>query len=341
MKRTFGWGVCLLTVMAMSSTTLGNSSQALAQVFTEPKPKSKPKPSKNAPKPKRQRADSDTTSAVTRRSSNFSDPVSYCASNPDVEIIGAPYVGQPMPSWISAAIKPVQSGARTSDSSTSNWRCMSGRVYACSSNNGAAGCAKPVDERVPNVAMIAYCKKKKRGVIPMELAGNVISTWECISKVPNIAGTRTDIDKAGYVLGQWGDVTDFAPAYTIGAVPKRYVGSWVANLRSKGILSSDFRVEIDLVGGQFGGSIGNAKYIQTNAGFESGPKLVCSSQITLSHYGDGKLVGQETITERLAMIDACPVKGPIFIQLNGDQLWIEWRRQKDNKVTLSGAAYRN
>lgn len=342
MRRAFGWVIWLLAATISMTVLSDMNSQALAQVFTEPKAKAKPSPSKQTPKPKRQRTGSaDTPSTGSKRISTFSDPVFYCAANPDSESIASTYVGQPLPNWITVAMKPAQSKAASTESVSYNWRCMTGRVYACASEIGKASCSRPVDERVPTNVMTAYCKNKKRGAIPPDLAGNVIPMWACSRQGPTITGYRTDIDNAGYLLNQWSDITDFAPSNTIGSVPRSYVGSWTANVNTKRFMSADFRIEIDLTGGQFGELVGRVKYIQTNTGFDSGPSLVCSSQISLSGYGNGQLIGSESITERSAMIDACPVKGPIIMQLRSDQLWLEWRRSKDNKVTLSGSAYRN
>lgn len=319
-------------------------SSAHAQVFTEPAPpvrKPKPKiqprvqpsqPSSPAVKPPKMRA-------VAPRIATYSDPAAYCSANPGSEGIGPSYVGQPMPGWISAAIAPTS--AAGAQSQAYSWRCMSGRVLACSSTADRSECSKPVDDRTPTEEMSAFCKGKRRGAIAVEITGNAIPIWACSRNGPVITGYRTDIDQAGYLKGPWQDVTDFAPANTVGAVPRQYVGSWIANLKTTGILPTYFRVEVKINGGRINENIAEIRYIQTNTGFDKGPELVCMSRVSLAGYGNGQLIGVESRTYRVAMIDACPVKGPIHLQARDGQLWLEWRRPSDGKVTLSGWGQRN
>lgn len=335
MKRSVGRITCTALALTLTMSPPDFGQKALAQVFTEPTRQSRtPKPAK--PRPKRQQSVAPVIRAIPPRPVTFNDPTTYCAANPNSEAAGASYVGQPMPNWIASVISARPASAAVSQNQTYAWRCMNSRVLACVSMADRAECSKPADERTPSEGVIAFCKGKRRGAVPLDVVSNSIPIWACSRNGPIISGYRTDIDQAGYLKAQWQDVTDFSPSNIVGAVPRQYLGNWVANLQTSGLLPTNFRVEVKITGGRLNENIAEIRYVQTNTAFDRGPQLICTSQVSLAGYSQGQLVGAESRTYRIAMVDSCPVKGPIHLQSRDGQLWLEWRRPKDGKVTMSG-----
>lgn len=246
----------------------------------------------------------------------------------------APYRGQPLPDWV---VRAAQSGVRQDPGSSLSyaWRCMGGRVLACADASGAVSCGKPSQDTEPSEEIGSFCSKNKNKPVPVEVAGNTISSWTCRKGMPTHNGYRSGLDAQGYFASLWRDVSDFAPARRVGDVPRVFVGKWRGEFKGGGLFKTQYVILSTITGGKFGQKIGKNDYFQTNT-FDGSPSLLCSTELVLRADGGAVSEIQESFIFRTAMISACPVQERLFLQHRDGQLWMEWRRANAAKPALSG-----
>lgn len=212
---------------------------------------------------------------------------------------------------------------------------MGGRVLACADASGAGSCSKPSQDTTASEDITGYCAKNKNKPVPVEIAGNTISSWACRKGVPTVIGYRSGLDGQGYFANLWRDVSDFAPARMIGDMPRVLVGKWRGELKGGGLFKTQYLILATITGGRTGQKVGKADYYQINT-FDGAPALLCSTEYVLrSGVGPASEI-QESLTYRTAMISACPVQERLYLQQRDGQLWMEWRRASSPKPTLSG-----
>lgn len=310
---------------------------AKAQIFTEPKqpnpttkprakPKSKTQPS-SRPEPK-----------LSQKNSTYNDPVTFCSANPNSDQPTSNYVGQLEPQWVRSTVNAMMARSnRPSQSSPINWRCMNGRVIACSSSSGPLECMKPKQERLPNAAMQKFCFEQPNAQLPKTLIGQIGGSWVCRQGNPINTEAQTGLDARGFSKSQWVDITDYAPSNKVGTIPRIFVGKWNVQPKGKGLIKFKYNINIDIHGGEYGYKIGSIIYYQTNTSDPNSP--LCETDLYVS--GDNAISFnlEERFTYKTANI-ACPVQGPLFMESRDGQLWLEWRKKKNDKVTLSGWAQR-
>jgi hypothetical protein len=296
----------------------------------KPSPKPKPRPT-TAPRKDRV----NVTPPREARTPAFRDPVGYCSAHPDVDLPGAPYSGPPVPDWIAGAM--ASGGARQSVGSATaayNWRCMNRRVMACVSPAGKGLCEKPSQDREPTAEMQQYCTGKRKGEVPGEIAGNTLPVWTCKNGKPEIAGYRSGLDPRGYLSAQWSDITDLSPENMVGSVPKAYVGQWNGAISGKGFLFKiPYAAIINLSGGRLNEKIGTIDYYARD--LQGQISLFCASDLYLASSAQGRLELREQF--RQAGADGrCPAQERITLQPRDGQLWVEWRKNGDEKIKMSG-----
>jgi hypothetical protein len=318
-------------------------SVAEAQVFTQPRPAPRPTPRPQRPTPRRQAPQPAPPPVAVPEPviEQYADPVAYCAAFPDVTMPADPYAGPAVPDWISHAMYAYGTPGQRSNAMTGlTWRCLGGKVLACSSAEGGGACLQPVDRQTASPAIVAYCATRRRGDIPRNVIGNTLQTWACERRQPVITGYRTDLDSAGFLEPNWVDVTDWAPGRIVGDVPGNYPGRWRIYGRSGTLLEFDYDILIDIRGGNMVTPIGTIDYYRINNRNPSNPTQLCATQFYLSGYASGGLLASETTTQAQGRRSSCPVSGQLFLQVRADRLWLEWRRPRDGRVMMSGWASR-
>lgn len=322
-KALLLFGICSLVV----------TESAVAQVFTQPKPQTQPRPPKKPrPRPPSSTSSRPIATPLPTRISNFSDPVPYCAVNRVADIPGPTYVGQPVPAWVSAASAPATPA--NGGTLAYNWRCMNGRVMACVSTAELSGCSKPSQDRTVTPEMLQHCKGKRKGEIPQSVVGNSVPIWSCRSGAPEISGYRAGLDPQGFFANQWHDVTDYSPQNMMSGIPRTFTGRWRISTKSSGLLSFVYDIKVVLTGARTGSQVGQADYFQLNS-YNGQAVHLCSTRLMRAGSNVRVLELEEQYTLRTTNI-ACPVQGRLAIQQKDGRLWLEWRRLRDGKVTLSG-----
>lgn len=142
----------------------------------------------------------------------FEDPFSYCASIGTVDVAGPEYVGPNVPESIvqglrsalqlpaDAPIEPLLENA--------HWRCMNGKVYACTVGANLPCMAKANTSRQPTEAVIKYCAANRNvPAIPMVVTGRTtVYAWMCKDGKPLIVRESVKPDARGFLSNIWYEI---------------------------------------------------------------------------------------------------------------------------------------
>ena len=331
------------TVVGLGSSSLLPSANA--QVFSQPKhsappstPKARPRsqPAMVLPTPAARQA---PPSKSTPQVSTFREPATYCSVNPNIDEPGSTYVGQPVPGWVSSAwAGDSKASAGTMQNRAFNWRCMGGRVLVCSNAVGQSDCGKPIDERSPSPEMLQFCSGKRKAAVAQDLVGNALPIWVCRDGKPVITGYRTGLDERGYFSAQWRDVTDYSPANMVATVPHAFIGDWNSTVMGQGYLFKiPYNVVVKIRGGGTNKLTGSIDYYSKN--FSGQFAFFCSSELYLRAGNTSALNFEERIKQR-GPDGRCPSQDNITLQSKDGQMRLEWRKNSDPQVTMSGLANR-
>lgn len=135
----------------------------------------------------------------------YTDPWDYCAA---VETIDAPderYLGEPMPHAIVKGFNDTSEAPGDIPEwlpRTMSWRCMQGKVYACS-----VGANLPCDEKAntsqePTEAGKEYCRNNPNSPVGVK-DKTTIYNWSCVDGVPQRGRQWTEADAAGFLAAIW------------------------------------------------------------------------------------------------------------------------------------------
>ena len=354
MKFRFALAACYLAAFALVG--LGGLSllpSASAQVFNQPKqsappPKQKvhrrPQPAKAPTAPVVKQA---MPSTSTPRIATFRDPAAYCLVNLNIDEPGSTYIGQPVPGWVSSAWGGASTAsANTLQSRAFNWRCMGGRVLVCSSAVGQSDCSKPVDERSPSPEILQFCSGKRKATVPPEMAGNAMPIWACKDSKPTITGYRAGLDERGYFSTLWRDVTDYSPTNLVGAVPKKYLGTWYVQMSHSAFSSTGLVVNgrqasapsVDSVvfrisGGSIGEAVGTIEYYTRY--MQNSPEMFCRVDVILVSAAPGQMVIDERLRQRNGGDRCSSTLERITLLPKDGKILVEWRRNGKPKPRKS------
>jgi hypothetical protein len=146
---------------------------------------------------------------TARADERFADPFAYCAA---IGTIAAPddrYDGPGMPDAIARGLKQaldVPADAPTEPFvQNALWRCMDGKVYACTIGANLPCSEKADTSRTPSQAIVTYCGQSPgAGVVPMVVTGRVtVFEWHCDGATPAIVRQFAHPDAEGYLAGIW------------------------------------------------------------------------------------------------------------------------------------------
>lgn len=331
-----GGGILLLAVAIGGPQ--GYSSSASAQVFTEPRATPTPQTrsrSRSRPTPApvvRERAPvQEVQPQIT-----FDDPALFCAANPNIEGTNASYVGMALPSWIAGAVVGMTGAVGTTQRDAYNWRCMDGRVLACSSSADGAACTRPSQALEPTAAILNHCRDNRNGTVPPAVAGNTVPIWTCRSGEPIISGYRSGVDPSGYFAENWVDVTAYAPSNMVGDVSGRFVGTWHTTFSHRPFLTrTTYDVYIEIRGGAINQKIATISYYSSG----QSRQFFCSTDLFMVN-GDPNILQTRERRAQLGADGRCPVQTRVTIQARGGQLFVEWRDDESDRVRLEGWAQR-
>ena len=140
---------------------------------------------------------------------HFADPFDYCAA---VGTVGAPdarYTGPALPEAVAGGLKAALALPADAPSEpllrNAIWRCMDGKVYACTIGANLPCSEKADMGREPTPALAEFCRQNPGAeVIPMAVTGRAtVFAWRCTGDRPAIVRQLAQPDAAGYLANIW------------------------------------------------------------------------------------------------------------------------------------------
>jgi hypothetical protein len=139
----------------------------------------------------------------------FSDPFSYCAAVGTADTPGPRYAGPAVPEAIARGLKAAFGAPADAPldpfSKHSVWRCMGGKVYACTFGANLPCSEKADVSRRPGAGMAAFCRKNPGAPsIPAAVTGRAtVYQWRCEGGEPTVVRQVFGVDDRGYLADLW------------------------------------------------------------------------------------------------------------------------------------------
>jgi hypothetical protein len=153
-------------------------------------------------------ADASTATATT----SFSDPFAYCAAVGTVDAPDSRYTGPRMPKAIARGLKKALAAPSTAPLTpflkNSFWRCMDGKVYACTVGANLPCQEKADTSRTPTSAMTEFCRDNADADnMPAFVTGRqTVYSWGCTGDTPAIVREVTQPDARGFLSTIWYEI---------------------------------------------------------------------------------------------------------------------------------------
>ena len=138
----------------------------------------------------------------------FSDPFAYCTAVGTADEPDQRYTGQKMPDAIVDGLQGALGLSGTPSpavTQTSVWRCMDGKVYACTVGANLPCTEKANRDKTPTQEMKDFCQANPDSdFIPAYVTGhNVVYEWQCKAGVPQAGKELWKVDARGFVADIW------------------------------------------------------------------------------------------------------------------------------------------
>lgn len=149
------------------------------------------------------------TSAAGQES--FTDPFSYCAAVETIDTPDARYTGESMPAVVGDGLQSALGLTGTPAppiTENSVWRCMDGKVYACTVGANLPCLEKANTDRTPTEGMIDFCKEEPDAdFIPMAVTGHdTVYDWSCKEGTPEAGDQVAQVDAQGFIADIWYEI---------------------------------------------------------------------------------------------------------------------------------------
>lgn len=146
-----------------------------------------------------------TATAVTA----VSDPFSYCAAVGTIDTPDSRYTGDPKPEAVINGL--IKAAGISADApldwvkNTSAWRCMNGKVYACTVGANLPCEAKANTSQDPKPEVQDFCKQNPNmDFLPAAVTGHeTIYEWSCQNGVAKAGKQVFNVDERGYIQEIW------------------------------------------------------------------------------------------------------------------------------------------
>ncbi|MDF2627938.1 MAG: hypothetical protein K0R39_1769 [Symbiobacteriaceae bacterium] len=142
----------------------------------------------------------------------YTDPFAYCAAVGTIDAPDARWVGDKVPVVIARALRRAFTGSAEGELKMfqrgSFWRCMGGKVYACTVGANLPCQSKANLSRTPTPAMVQHCQSNPDAdFIPMYVRDRAsIYDWACRAGQPVITQQITKPDAQGFLSNIWYEI---------------------------------------------------------------------------------------------------------------------------------------
>jgi len=147
----------------------------------------------------------------------FDDPFAYCAAVGTIDAPDARYTGPALPEAVARGLKAAMNAPADAPLEpllgNSIWRCMDGRVYACTVGANLP-CGEKADARTaPSAALREFCRHNPDADgVPMVVTGRAtVFEWRCAGERPTIVRQIAQPDAAGYLAHIWYPIEPATP----------------------------------------------------------------------------------------------------------------------------------
>ncbi|MDR3575939.1 MAG: hypothetical protein P4L50_18910 [Anaerolineaceae bacterium] len=149
-----------------------------------------------------------TTAPTASNPVTFTDPFAYCAAVVNMDQPDASFVGPKMPDVVANGLKKASGASADAPIELFKqggfWRCMDGKVYACTVGANLPCDSKANTDKTPSSAETDYCKANLNQDIPAYVTGHdTIYTWHCSQQTPTVQQQVFTVDARGYIKEIW------------------------------------------------------------------------------------------------------------------------------------------
>jgi len=141
---------------------------------------------------------------------SFDDPFAYCAAAKTADAPDARYHGPAVPDSIARGLQRAIGAppGPLAPFEHSSWRCMDGKVYACTVGANLPCQSKADASRTPGPGLVTFCTEQPQAdVIPAYVTGReTIYTWRCQRGVPTIERQVAHADARGFIADIWYEI---------------------------------------------------------------------------------------------------------------------------------------
>ncbi len=143
---------------------------------------------------------------------HFTDPFAYCAAVGTIDAPDSRYTGLKVPETIARGLQKAFGVPPTAPLAPflehSFWRCMAGKVYACTVGANLPCQDKADTRRTPNIGMIKFCQANPGAdQIPSVASGRTtIYAWRCTKGSPTIVREVAQPDAQGFLSSIWYEI---------------------------------------------------------------------------------------------------------------------------------------
>ena len=150
-----------------------------------------------------------TLTLAATTGSIFTDPFAYCAAVGTIDTPDARFNGPHMPDVLAQGLKKASGAAADAPmemfTTGAYWRCMDGKVYACTVGANLPCDAKANTDKTPTQAEKDFCQANPDSTfIPAAVTGHdTIYSWRCTQSQPAIDQQVFHVDKQGFIVEIW------------------------------------------------------------------------------------------------------------------------------------------
>jgi hypothetical protein len=149
------------------------------------------------------------TSPANTQGGSFADPFAYCAAVGTADTPDVRYTGPRMPDALAQGLKKASGASADAPiemfTTGAYWRCMDGKVYACTVGANLPCDSKANTDMTPTQPELDFCTANPTSdVIPAAVTGHdTIYGWICKAGKP-VADTQVfTVDKQGFISEIW------------------------------------------------------------------------------------------------------------------------------------------
>ncbi len=146
---------------------------------------------------------------LTSPPATFTDPFAYCAAVSTIDTPDSRFSGPHMPDVLAKGLRKASGASADAPdelfTTAAFWRCMDGKVYACTVGANLPCESKANTDQVPTQAETDFCQANPASdFIPAAVTGHdTIYAWRCTQGKPVVDKQVFQVDKQGFIAEIW------------------------------------------------------------------------------------------------------------------------------------------